>query len=191
MSLFVKSSGNGDFEITPEGVYDARCIKLIDLGTQTQTGQFGTKSQKQIMVTWELLDNEAKMQDGRPFAASQFYTASLHEKAKLRKDLEAWRGRKFTDEELEGFDLSTVLGTYCQLQIVHSTDGQYANVNAIMKHKGDKPEGVNELVAFDISSPDMSVFESLSDKMKAKIMSAPEWEEAQKLQDDASKAFKS
>jgi hypothetical protein len=175
MSLTVKSSGNGDFEITPEGTYIGRCIKVIDLGTQTTTGQFGTKSQHQVMITWELLDNEVKMQDGRPFAASQFYTASLHEKAKLRKDLEAWRGKKFTDEELEGFDLNNVLGAYCMLQVVHSQDGQYANVNAIMSFKGNKPVGVNELVVFDISNPDMAVFETLSDKMKAKIMAAPEW----------------
>jgi hypothetical protein len=175
MSLTVKSNGNGDFEITPEGVYVARCIKVIDLGTQTSTGQFGTKSQKQVMITWELLDEDVRMSDGRPFAATQFYTASLHEKAKLRKDLEAWRGKKFTDQELEGFDLNNVLGTYCQLQVVHSTDGQYANVNTIMAYKGEKPEGVNDLVAFDISQPDMKVFETFSDKMKAKITSAPEW----------------
>lgn len=181
MSLTVKSSGNGDFELVPEGAYVARCIKVIDLGTQTLTGQFGTKQVKQVMVTWELLDEEVKMQDGRPFAATQFYTASLHEKAKLRKDLEAWRGKKFSDEELEGFDLKNVLGSYCMLQIVHSQDGQYANVNAIMSYRGEKPEGVNELVAFDISNPDMNVFNALSDKMKAKITSTPEWEERERV----------
>lgn len=176
MSLTVQSSGNGDFEQTPEGVYVARCIKLIDLGTQTTTGQYGTKSQPKIMVQWELLDDEARMQDKRPFSVSQFYTASLHEKAQLRQDLERWRGKKFTDDELQGFDLKNVLGTYCQIQVVHSADGQYANVNAIMAYKGEKPEGVNELVAFDIANPDMKVYEGFSDKMKAKISAAPEWQ---------------
>jgi hypothetical protein len=183
MSLTVKSSGNSEFETTPEGTYIARCIKVIDLGTQTSTGQFGTKQQKQVMVTWELLDEDIKMTDGRPFAATQFYTASLHEKAKLRKDLEAWRGKKFTDEELEGFDLLDVLGTYCMLQVIHSQDGQYANVNAIMSYRGEKPAGVNELVSFDISNPDMGVFSSLSDKMKLKIEGTPEWQERQKVTD--------
>jgi hypothetical protein len=181
MSLTVKSSGNGDFEITPEGTYVGRCIKVIDMGTQTTTGQFGTKSQKKVMISWELLDDDIKMQDGRPFAASQFYKASLHEKAQLRKDLEAWRGKKFTEQELEGFDLNNVLGTYCMLQVVHSSDGQYANVNAIMSYKGTKPNGVNDLVAFDISNPDMEVFNAFSDKMKAKIVSTPEWEERDKV----------
>ena len=45
MSLTVKATGGGDFELTPEGAYIARCIKVIDLGTQTTTGQYGTKSQ--------------------------------------------------------------------------------------------------------------------------------------------------
>ncbi len=181
MSLTVKSSGNSEFETTPEGTYIGRCIKVIDLGTQTTTGQFGTKQQKQVMITWELLDNEVKMQDGRPFAATQFYTASLHEKAKLRKDLEAWRGKKFTDEELEGFDLLDVLGTYCMLQVIHSQDGQYANVNAIMSFKGEKPKGINDLVSFDISNPDMDVLKSFSDKMQQKVMGTPEWQERESV----------
>ena len=176
MSLLVKASGNGDYELTPQGTYIGRCIKVIDLGTQTSTGQFGTKSMKKVMIQWELLSDDVKMKDGKPFAASQFYTASLHEKSQLRKDLEAWRGKKFTDQELEGFDLVNVLGTYCMLQIVHSVDGQYANVNSIMSlPTKEKPAGVNELVSFDISNPDMKVFEGFSDKMKAKITSAPEW----------------
>ena len=183
MSLTVKATGGGDFELTPEGAYIARCIKVIDLGTQTTTGQYGTKSQKKVMVTWELLDNDVKMKDGKPFAASQFYTASLHEKSQLRKDLEAWRGKKFTDEELAGFDLNNVLGTYCYLQVVHSADGQYANINSIMSYKGEKPAGVNTPVAFDISNPDMEVFNSFSDKMREKIQNTPEWQDRQKVLD--------
>lgn len=176
MSLTVKASNNGEFEMTPEGSYIGRCIKVIDLGTQTINGQRGPKQTKKVLITWELLDDEVRMRDGQPFAVSQNYTASLYEAAQLRKDLESWRGKKFTDEELEGFDLTNVLGTYCLLQVIHSKDGQYANVQTIMKYKGEKPEGINELVAFDISNPDMEVFNSFGDKMKSKIMNTPEWE---------------
>lgn len=177
MSLNVKEAGNAEFAITPEGTYVARCFKLIDTGTQTTTGQFGTKEQKKIMISWELLDGE-RMEDGKPYAVSQWYTASLHEKSQLRKDLEAWRGRKFTPEELEGFDLTKVLGQYCMIQIVHSNDGKYANVNAIMSTK-EKPTGVNPLVSFDIDNPDMEVFKGLSENMQKKIAAAPEWQGSQ------------
>jgi hypothetical protein len=179
MSLTVKASGSGEFEMTPEGTYIGRCIKVIDLGTQTTTGQYGTKQQKKLMIQWELLD-EAKMKDGKPFSVSQFYTASLHEKSQLRKDLEAWRGKKFTTEELEGFDLNNVIGAYCMIQVVHSPDGQYANVNAIMSTK-EKPTGINPLVVFDISNPEMEVFNAFSDKMKEKITSTPEWAEREQV----------
>lgn len=174
MSLTASDKGNTEFEITPEGQYVGRCFKIIDMGTQTTTGQFGVKDQHKVMVSWELLDGQ-KMQDGRPFSVSQFYTVSLHEKAKLRADLEAWRGRKFTVAELEGFDIGSVLGAYCMLQVVHDETGKYANVQTIMSYKGDKPSAVNANVVFDIDNPDMDVFNAMSDNMKAKITNTPEW----------------
>jgi len=174
MSLTAKETGGADFEITPEGQYVGRCFKIIDMGTQTTTGQYGIKDQHKVMVSWELLDGP-KMQDGRPFAVSQFYTISLHEKAKLRADLEAWRGRKFTATELEGFDLSNVLGAYCMLQVVHDETGKYANVQTIMSYKGEKLPAVNKDVLFDIDNPDTDVFNSFSENMQLKITSSPEW----------------
>ena len=184
MSFIASDKGGVEFEMTPAGQYVARCYKLIDMGTQTTTGQFGTKEQHKIMVSWELFDDDVKMEDGRPFSVSQFYTVSLHEKAKLRADLESWRGRKFTVEELEGFDISSVLGAYCMIQVVHSEDGKYANVQTIMAYKGDKPKPVNPDVLFDIDNPDMDVFNSLSDNMKAKIMGAPEWQDRPKKNEE-------
>jgi hypothetical protein len=172
MSLIATDKGS-EFETTPEGTYVARCFKVIDLGTQVSP-TFGTEAHK-VMISWELFDDDVKMADGRPYSVSQFYTVSLNEKANLRKHLEAWRGKKFTAEELEGFDLNTVLGAYCMIQVVHSEDGKYANVNSIMSYKGEKPKPVNPDVSFDIENPDMDVFNSFSDNMKAKIMGAPEW----------------
>ena len=174
MSLTVSAGSQGQFELVPEGTYIGRCFKIIDLGTQTTEWQGEKKQQRKVLICWELLDDTVKMEDGRPFAATKKYTASLHEKAQLRKDLEAWRGKKFTEDELEGFDLKNVMGAYCMIQIVHSTDGNYANVNAIMSTK-EKPEAVNPNMFFDISEPDMEVFNSLSDRLKEQIESAPEW----------------
>lgn len=174
MSLNVSAASDRTFELVPQGQYVARCFKIIDLGTQTAEYMGQTKFQKKVLISWELLDGD-HMDDGRPFSATKKYTASLDERGHLRKDLEAWRGKPFTDAELESFDLTNVLGAYCQLQIVHSEDGKYANVNAIMGFKGEKPKGVNELVSFDIDNPDMKVFETLGDKLKEQIQAAPEF----------------
>lgn len=177
MGLTATQEGGGDFEMTPEGQYIARCYRIIDLGTQKITNSFGTKEQHKVMISWELIGkDDPKMEDGRPFSVHQTYTVTLSEKGNLRPALEAWRGKKFTAEELEGFDLSKVLGQYCMIQVVHSDDGKFANVQTIMAYKGEKPEPVNENIVFDIDNPDMDVFNALSDNMKAKIMSAPEWD---------------
>jgi hypothetical protein len=74
------------------------------------------------------------MDDGRPFIVQKRYTASLNEKATLRKELESWRGRPFTQEELDAFDLDKLIGANCQLNIQHVTkEGKlYANVVSIV-----------------------------------------------------------
>jgi hypothetical protein len=175
MSL-TASENSGNFEITPEGVYTARAYRILDLGTQKGSEMFGGKEQHKVMVSWELIgDDDPKMADGRPFSIHKRYTVSLSEKASLRADLEAWRGKKFSSEELKGFDLGTILGAYCTIQVVHDETGKYANVNSIMAFRGKKPEPVNPDVVFDIDEPDMAVFDSLSESIKGIIMQAPEW----------------
>jgi hypothetical protein len=72
---------------------------------------------------------------GKPLEVSQMYSLSLHEKSKLCQHLEAWRGRKFTQKEKEGFDLENLIGANCQVQVVHNIkDGGeiYANIQAIV-----------------------------------------------------------
>jgi len=76
------------------------------------------------------------------------YTASLHEKAVLRGDLEAWRGRAFTEAELRRFDLETVLGANAVLSIIHkqgSKGGTFANVASVAPIM----RGMNPIKAFE------------------------------------------
>ena len=121
MSLTVKETGEGFKQVAP-GTYPARCIKVIDLGTQHGEYQGKPTTKQQIMVTWELPTELIEEGDfaGQPYAVSKFYTASLGEKANLRKDLEAWRGRAFTETELAGFDVKAILGKSCMVTIIPS-----------------------------------------------------------------------
>jgi hypothetical protein len=125
MSLVLK--GN-DFVPCPEGVHNAVCVDVIDLGMVP--GQWGTK--RKLRLVWE---TDAKDENGKNFTVRKQYTASMHEKATLAKDLKSWRGRAFTPEELKGFDVERIVGAPCQLVIVHNEhDGAvYANVQNIMK----------------------------------------------------------
>jgi hypothetical protein len=186
------ASAGGDFEIAPEGVFLARCYKMVDVGTQTETGQFGTKENRKIYLYWELLQTadgeEIKMENGEPFSIFNQYKLSMHPKANLRKHLDSWRGKKFTDEEAADFDVTKLLDKFCLLQITHSTskDGQktYANVDGIMTTK-KKVDGVNEISSFSIENPDMEVFDALPEWLQQKIENAPEWEESEEDEAEA------
>lgn len=116
----------------PQGVHRAVCVDVVDMGkVDTQWG-----AKPMLRIHWEI---EEEMGDGKRFVVAQRYTASLHQKSTLRKDLEVWRGRPFTAEELRGFDLEKVIGIPCNLQVMHNTKGDktYANVAGIMPPRGD------------------------------------------------------
>lgn len=162
----------------PAGQYVARCYKIIDLGTQDVTWLGEKKQQHKVMVYWEILDKDTKMDDGRPFSISRKYTASLNENSHLYADLISWRGKEFTEAELAGFDISNLLGAYCTLQVIHNKadNGKtYANVNTIMATK-ERPKAVNPDVMFDIDNPDMTVFDAQSDWLKDQIRASAEWQ---------------
>ena len=184
--IIAKSGGEQrDFELLPAGSYLARCYRVVDLGTHTEVypnQKFAAKPARKVMIYLEVLsdydtDEDIRMEDGRPFSISKKYTLSLNEKATLRKDLEKWRGVKFTKEEAEAFDITKVLGKMALIQVTHvaSADGDktYVNLDALMSTK-KVSEGVNELGAFSVDSPDMDMFSSFSKYTQDKINESEE-----------------
>lgn len=189
MGFVAKDSGGGDFKKVPPGAYIGRCYSLIDLGTQLSSGQYGEKLHHKIRIAWELFGEDDAGQpltitvDGKemPLTISKSYTVSLHEKAGLRRDLAAWRGRDFTDEEAKSFDVSKLVGAYCMINCTQSeTNGKtYTNVAGITPLPGAlknaKPSPVHDYVLFDLDAPDMKVFETFHEKLQEAIKRSPEW----------------
>ena len=177
---FVATKPASNYTPPPEGMHIARCYRLIDLGTQPKSYQGKpTGEARKIMASWELL-GEDRMDDGKPFTISKSWFLSMHEKASLRKDLESWRGKSFTPEDENSFDVSKLMGAYCLLNVVQETgqDGSnYTKIKAITPLiKGmPKPEPVNPNFIFDADEPDMSAYEKFSDKMKELISGSREW----------------
>ena len=132
MTLLAKKSDEEfERELPPEDTILARCIWVIDLGTQ-HSDKFD-KWIHQVSITWEL---DEKMESGEPFVISRQYTLSLGDKASLRKDLEAWRGKAFTEDELsQGFDLKKLLLQWCMITVVYNVKDNktYANIASIMR----------------------------------------------------------
>lgn len=149
MALTISESGGGNYEQVPVGTHNATCYMLIDVGTHDETFEGETKKRHSIFIYWEL--NEAKMTDGRPFSIMKQYTLSLNEKSALFKDLCAWRKKRFTDEELAGFDLTSVLGFTCDVE-VGLTSGGKAKVTSVYSPDGGakRMDTVNDQIAFDI-----------------------------------------
>lgn len=127
----VVSAGKA-FIPAPAGVHQGVCCDIEDLGMVESTWQAKKTTKHKVRVYWQIAEVDAE--SGKPFLVTKRYTASLHEKSALRKDLQSWRGKPFTDDELRGFDLDMILGVNCLLNVVHNVrDGAtYANIEAIM-----------------------------------------------------------
>lgn len=183
------SGGGGNFKRVPAGAYIGRCYSLIDLGTQLSTGQYGEKLQHKIQIGWELFGEDEQGNpltidvDGKemPMTIKKSYTVSLHEKAGLRKDLAAWRGRDFTDDESKAFDVSKLMGAYCMVNVTTSeSNGKtYTNVAGLTPLPGAlknaKPAAVHPNQVFDLNSPDMKLFNTFHEKLQEAIKRSPEW----------------
>lgn len=177
MSAVWKDSGGGDFENPEPGSYAATCYKIIDIGTQTSEYQGKANSRRQAILGWEL---DELMSDGRPFVVSKFYTASLSEKANLRHDLAAWRGRDFTEEELGGFSPKNILGKPCLVTLTKNDKGKVRVTGVAKLPKGmTAPPLQNDLLFFHLDEFDRKVFDGLSDGVKKLIVQSPEYQALQ------------
>jgi hypothetical protein len=195
---FMASNAGGDFKQVPPGAYIGRCYSIIDLGTQISE-KFATSAHK-IMLQWELFGDDEDGQpltvtrDGKtmPMTVRKEYTVSLNEKANLRKDLAAWRGKDFTSEEAKAFDVSKLLGAYCMVNVTTSegSNGKtYSNVAGLTPLpsalKANKPAGVHPLIQFDLDHPDMEIMDGFHDKLQERIRATPEWNKSSKKQQPA------
>ena len=117
MSL-VLSDNRKSFAPPPEGLLHVVCVDVVDL--HIVEGPFGAA--RKVQIVWQTADTD---EEGRRYLICRTYTASLHEKSKLRPMLEAWRGKKFTAEELKGFDIDKLAaaGVNGQVQVVHKLRG--------------------------------------------------------------------
>lgn len=176
----LKDTGGGDFVQAAAGNHPARCVKIIDVGTQE--GEYAGKAtfRRQIVLMWELPNELIDVKgEQRPVIVSKWYTASLSEKAKIRADLESWRGRPFAKEELMGFEVRNVLDKCCLVNVVHTDKGK-AKVSAVTAlPKGmAMPARVNDLVYFSLERDefDEATFDALGDYWREKIEASPEYQ---------------
>jgi len=82
------------FPPAPKGLHRCVCVDVQDLGMQAT--KFGEKHK--IKFVWQIA---AKRTDGKPHLLSTWQTLSLHNKSNLRPFLDSWRGKDYTDAQVE------------------------------------------------------------------------------------------
>lgn len=181
MSLIAADSGNGTFELVPVGTFPAVCYAVIDLGSQVNKFRKDGQKQKKVRIEWEVFAGEGE--NDEPMVIGKEYTSSLNSKATLRKNLESWRGREFTAEELAGFNLGKLIKAPCIINIIHekSADGtkEYASIKSLsplMKGMA-APQCYREPVVFDLDSSDLSMVAKFPKFVQDKISASDEYAE--------------
>lgn len=148
-----------------EGTHIATCYFLADLGMQ-DSGQYGIKHQVHYLfeVPGERVEFTDENGNNRemPRTIGKTYNFTLTEGATLRKDLESWRGRAFTEAELvdpDGkpiFDITGPVGRPCQLAVVKAESGKSKIASIIGLPKGFQPPPMeHDKLIFDANG-DMS-----------------------------------
>lgn len=155
--------------LVPEGTHLAICNQVVDIGVQPGTGAF--KPSRKVVLRFEVpserINYRRDDQDMEgPLVINRKDTASMNEKANLRKFVEGMLGKKFKAGEASQFDVTTLLGKACLITVVHATQGEntYANIQSasplLKGMKADKAE--RPLLAYDTDNPDPAVLAQLA-----------------------------
>lgn len=174
------------FKPLDAGTYPARCYSMVHIGTVTELINGEEKTNNKIRVSWEIPTELKEFKQGeglKPWVVSKEYNLSMHEKSTLRKDLKAWRGKDFTDEEAKCFDVTRLLGVVCMLSINHkeSKGKTYLEVNGVSPiMKGfSLPEQINQTFELNYENFTDSAFQTLPEFIRKKMETSLEYRKMQ------------
>lgn len=185
-----KSQTNSNYTPAPTGSHIARCFRMVDIGTHQKTYDGKTRDVRMVRLDFELPEEVHVFREEKgpePHSIGEYFTFSMNEKAKLRILLEQWRGKKFTDQEADKFDISVLIGKTCYMNVIHNEgDGRvYANIASLMpvpkSAQPHVPAPVNPVVSFSIddllADPQtyLRTYLSLPEFIRKKIQASREW----------------
>lgn len=179
-------------ELTPAGTHFARCYKMIHYGHVPDSYMGEMKIVNKVKIDFEL-PNEMRVfdeaQGPQPMSISKEYTVSLNEGANLRKDLESWRGKAFTQDELQGFDITDIISAACLVTVIHKTSAkgnqyaQIASISPVMKGT-EAPAAINSTFVWDYEEHfDLNILENMHEYFQNIIKSSQEYKEKIGLED--------
>lgn len=189
VKIIVSESGGGsNIPLIEAGTHAARCYSMVQIGTVKDEFKGKPLILPKIRISFEL-PNEThifKEENGEQRRViSKVYRMSLNSKATLRKDLEAWRGKEFTKEELGAFDVTNVVGAACSLSIVHKTPESGGDPYSKIQSVGKPMKGMNipelenaeHIFAHSIESDEdyLAAFSACNSYTQDQIVESDEW----------------
>ena len=174
--------------LAPAGTHIARCFRMIHVGERDYQYQGEPKKRNSLWVYFELPNELAVFNPEKgeePYSVNIEYNHVPYETAKIIKHINSWRGKALTPQEIDDFDVQSLLGQPCMLTIVHNTSATngktYANITSISGlPKGiECPAQVNPSYTFDYNENfdwtkmDKNIPQFLQEIMKQ----TPEWNE--------------
>jgi hypothetical protein len=158
-----------DFTPPPAGNHLAICTGVVELGLQPGSAQF-PDPKHQVYIRFELPDVPTSEENPAPMMTGRTFTASMNEKANLRKFIESWFSKPFaSDTAAERFDLKDLMGRRCLLNITHKErDGK---TRAKVENATPLPKGMSSTQ----HQHNANVYYSLEESSEADLARVPEW----------------
>lgn len=186
MAITATNEGSGsNYQPIEAGTYPARCYSMVHIGTVTENILGAEKTLNKVRVSWEIPTELKEFKQGegeKPYVISKEFTLSLNEKATLRKFLESWRGKGFTEDEAKSFDITKLLGVPCMISVTHKTTqagktyAELSNVSPVIKGFTVPPQiNVSEVLSYD--NFDFTLFGKLPEFIRKKIETSLEYKE--------------
>jgi hypothetical protein len=182
-AIIASNEGSYNHEPIPAGNHLARCIRMYHIGTVLDSYMGQPKEMNKVVITWELpqvrkVFDQAKGE--QPSIISEEYTLSMGDKAKLRLLLESWRGKKYTEEELKGVDITRVISQPCLLNVVHVLTKKghtMAKVSSIapLYQGAICPQQENPSIIFGYNPFDINVYHQLPKWIAEKVQKSKEF----------------
>jgi len=162
------------FDPMPEGLQQARVVQLIDLGTRQRTDQNGAPRVfpsgdpmmvNEVMITFEFPESTVEIEgEARPRWVSKKYALSSNDRSNMYKLSKAALGKFEPDlTKLLGRQITANLGI---------TKGGNNSILDTLPPMGECGEVQNDYVVFDLSSPDVEVFNKFPEWIKEEIRSS-------------------
>ncbi len=173
----IKAYKGSEFKQPPVGQAVGICYQVIALGNQ----QFRDSVTPRVWIGFELPEHGIDTPNGKkPMTIGKEYALFLGGKSKLGEMLKTWRGKPFTDKELEAFEVTSIAGKIGNVAIgARESDQSKREITLVLGlikqqreaiEKGEIPsKPVNEIVVYSPDDHDDAMWAKVPEFLKRKI----------------------